>query len=73
MRRNSTDLVFAALMSLMSCLLLFSIFGLTMSIKQSREVREKCAEAGGERMRGKGNSSYCIVDGKVVDMLRSRQ
>jgi hypothetical protein len=73
MRRNSTDLVFAALMSLMGCLLLFSIFGLTMSIKQGREVREKCAEAGGERMRGKGNSSYCIVDGKVVDILRSRQ
>lgn len=72
MRRNSSGVVFAVLMALMGCLLIFSIFGLTMSIKQGREVRQKCAEAGGERMRGKGNSSYCIVNGKVVDMLRSR-
>lgn len=73
MSRDSTDLVFAFLMTVMGCLLLASFFGMAMSIKQGHEVRDRCAAAGGERMRGKGNSTYCIVDGRVVDMLRSRR
>jgi len=73
MNDDLTDIIPAALMAVMVCLLLFGIFGLVMSIRQSYEVGEKCAAAGGERMRGRGNTTYCIVNGKVVDMLGSNR
>lgn len=49
-------------------LLIFSFFGMYMSVKQASKRSERCEEIGGYRVSGKYNGSMCRVNGFIVDV-----
>lgn len=56
-------LIFGILLAHVVC-----IYGCTQDLKRIRGYKEKCFSMGGEAMRGDGNYSYCILDGRIHDM-----
>lgn len=48
------------------------VYGCTQDQKAIAGYQQKCIAKGGDPMRGKGNYSYCIVNGKIEDMRGGR-
>lgn len=49
-------------------LLIFSFFGMYMSVKQASKRSQRCEEISGYRVSGKYNGSLCRVNGVIVDV-----